>query len=367
MRVSSQAKCRTLVLVRGQAIAAFFVLTTLNIQAEQPRYRFIGTVPKPAYDLETQGGVRNGTAGYIGTPGGRLPGILSTPTGWTNLDETYGVQSARVNGVGDRVIGVSWRSSDGTDGYLYNGKLTKFKRSPNFLGKSVSLSGGGGDWVGGQIKFNEVDAGAFGNDDEIGSIAIGYNPVTDERVEFQQFYHNKFIASNPEGTMLFMSSQRWMSSPFDSGSHAMYTVRNGVTRYIGAGYAHDLNDNGDVLYSLGSDSMYIQDRFGNNRLVSPENPLGKGFTDGGQIDNAGRVLSRDSGSLTTYVSWGNRWYNLADCIEGGVNIGNPMLDPVTGYLYAGNGEIYAPVPEPGTLAALGVGLLLASRRRKRRA
>ncbi len=352
--------------MRGQAIAAFFVLTTLNIQAEQPRYRFIGTVQSPQFDLGPQGGVRNGVGGYIGYPPGLRPGILASPTGWTNLDETYGVQSARVNGVGDRVIGVSWRSSDGTDGYLYDGKLTKFKRSPNYLGMSVELSGGGGDWVGGRIVFNEAGAGA--TDDPIGSIAIGYNPVTDQRVEFQEFYHNKFIASNPEGTMLFMSSQRWMSSPFDSGSHAMYTVRDGVTRYLGPGYAHDLNDNGDVLYSIGSGPMYVQDRFGNSRLAAPENDDDNLSVDGGQIDNLGRVLSWDAPSLTTFVSWGDRWYNLKDCIEGGWQGGiPPMLDPVTGYLYTGGGRIYAPVPEPGTMAALGLGVAAVLRRRRPRA
>ncbi len=288
------------------------------------------------------GSARNGRISLTGEGGARF---FYDNGKVTNLKEKYPDLNIGLYKTGPGLVGAVWSNQFGDSfyGYYANGQLVAV---PGLFGAEK----GGGDWI--------------------GSIRA-YNPFLNQFVDAPNHAQREMVASNARGTIVFQGSDELS----DLEPQNIYSWSNGVMRQRTAGgYARALNDN-DVILVQDIQRLYF---------LSPSNILlpvaGTGrmpwIIDGGQLSNSNRVMVRQGqvAGSSYYLNDGDKWSTLESLTDGLPEsrlFYHAEMDPVTDSVYAfyREGNKWGctrldPVPEPGTLAALGLGVAAALRRRR---
>ncbi len=352
-------------------VFAILMLNVLNIEASGPKYK-----------VERQLFAPNGKAlASVGTVyGGQYAARDSGGKSWyydgsslRDVGTEQGMFDAWIAPSGGSVNLAGWRrrSSDQNyqHGYYYQNKLNLLPVSPT-SGRypSESLTGGG-DWVGGYV-YNP------GNSDVSIELAYAHNPVTGQTVEFNLGRYSRMVTANARNTILFQGGY-WASTGNFYGM-GIKRFKDGILSNVAAGAAYAMNDHDDILMSNNAGGQfyiaYGDGTFSSALGGSMERPFNNAY--GNSISNSGRVLVGESGAH--WFADKDGWYPLRDAIEGlpPLYITQVAMDPVTDQLYisgAGSGSndtitfLVNPVPEPGTLAALGLGVATLARRRRPKA
>ena len=198
-----------------------------------------------------------------------------------------------------------------------------------------------------------------------------------------------FIGATPDGTLLVQASNEesaeYGSSKFDSGT---WLYKNGRFQLINdRHWAHGINDAGEVLFvrnewemmrrnADGSQYWYNMGHFYTD--VEPSGFAENGhFVGDGYYRNGAPVPHAALLGSGAFYADREKIYSLHELVENYVSsdhLSNPWMDPITGTIYATATDVTTrkeyqvrldPVPEPGTLAALGLGVATVLRRRRK--
>ncbi len=215
--------------------------------------------------------------------------------------------------------------------------------------------------------------------------ALAYHPDSGQMIEQRVGgQYAAFIGATPDGTLLVQASNedgaQYGSSKFNSGT---WLYQNGQYQLINdEAWAHGINDAGEVLFVAqeaflmrrnADGSRYWYDMGWFHMDVEPS-----GFAENGHFVGDGFYRENNPWGFESngaFYADRERIYSLHELVENYSPRDHfiaPWMDPITGKIYVtaidnDTRKRYQvrldPVPEPGTLAALGLGLAAVARRR----
>jgi len=353
---------------------AFFVLLCCQIPTvfATPLYRatlFDRHLGQPVQTVA----YANGSNFFFATPTSQR--FLAVGSKITNLDTVPGYPRLSLVTQGQRVFAADWDRPNGVreiGGYYLDGKITKVQPPADYpVGGSWNGWTSYGDWVGGD-HYYRASGGAFG------SIGFAMNPITGEQVSIQLDYGNRFRGATQKGTLIFgVSADSAMTT--DSGV-GLLIRKDGQWRGIGGDFwLWDFNEKERFLY--GDRDQLLLMNIDGSRVPFGGNPFGSlGFQiqSGHLMDNDNVIIRKSDLDGGEYlISEGTAGFVPLNSRVSGLPTGGRFtsmtVDRVTQSIYGvyrvGNGPRQSfrldPVPERGTLAALGLGIAAMLRRRRK--
>ncbi len=338
-----------------------------------PRYKFV-SLPQPGPDTRF-GSAQDGvvSSGY-GSPFNPQV-IVTTPTESINVFDRFGIVGGPKIKSADTwvlpVYGVPGNPSQQNDGYIYNGKFGRVPPPSWGYETSVRVIGGGaGGWIlgGSWVRGGVLRTGA-----------IRYNAATGEMFDNAIGPHNWYSDVNSKGNFLLSASDEQIQSGW---TLSWIEKANGDLVELGEGEASFINDHDEVVFSsMNAGTSGFAGIWRNGvRTFFPGFAQGD-FRYGEGLSNSGLSLvgallaGNDKRQYYLYDRDFNR-FDVKSIVEGlpknlqwtSMNIDKKtdqlyfgLRDPITNQLSIGRAD---PVPEPGTLAALGLGLAAVLRRRR---
>ena len=344
--------------MRCQGLPATFLGFLLTVSVASAReYRIVGEFTSPGLNNLIVSAARDGVVAfrsgfevYLQAGGPRLHINQINNSTSINIQEWGG----SFGSVKSRPFG----SSSSLSGYVgLDGKITSFE------GANLNTFKAGGDWVGGEIEVNLSTVQKLG---------FAYNVKTGQRLEPAFDYGTVLAGASPTGTLVFQSRDEFAGSI--GLNHRVHIWQNGVYSTVSGynGFVHGINKHDEILLTNGGSVFIVQPgkptrEF--NGQMAPDQP---NFT---QFSDLGTILM-DS-IFGFFVGDAKGWYDLRAITPGipaGSKIWSAVQDPVTDRIYASielgqDGPIKPlildPVPEPGTLAALGLGVAAVLRKKRR--
>ena len=343
--------------MRCQGLPATFLGFLLTVSVASAReYRIVGEFTSPGLNNLIVSAARDGvvafTSGfesYLNVGGNRL-----------HLNQINNADTVNVSQLAASIGAVRYapRNTFSRAGYVgLDGKVIDLGPSSLVVDKAA------GDWVGGRFEVGGQNIERRG---------YAYNVKTGQRLEPAFDYGTVLAGASPTGTLVFQSRDEFAGSI--GLNHRVHIWQNGVYSTVSGynGFVHGINKHDEILLTNGSSVFIVQPGKATREFNGQLAPVQPNFT---QYSDHGTVLMDSVSGF--FVGDAKGWYDLRAITPGipsGSKIWKAVQDPVTDRIYASielgqDGPIKPlildPVPEPGTLAALGLGLAAVLRRRRK--